>query len=84
MPSTESCPTINNVFFLTILTTASLIQPNVALLPLFVLQVTVDNEESDESYESTWSYMRHIQSDALVGHDRRTFHRELTDNKVVM
>ncbi|XP_036972742.1 complement component 7b [Acanthopagrus latus] len=44
-------------------------------------EVTVDNEESDESYESSWSYMKHIQSDALVGHDRRTFHRELTDNK---
>lgn len=77
LPSTESCSWA-------FLTAASLLQLNVALLPLFVLQVTVDNEESDESYESTWSYMRHIQSDALVGHDRRTFHRELTDNKVVM
>ncbi|XP_028273758.1 complement component C7 isoform X2 [Parambassis ranga] len=44
-------------------------------------EVKVDNEESDESYESSWSYMQHIQSNALVGHDRRTFHKELTDNK---
>uniref|UniRef100_A0A673AQJ2 Complement component C7 n=1 Tax=Sphaeramia orbicularis TaxID=375764 RepID=A0A673AQJ2_9TELE len=44
-------------------------------------EVTVDNEESDESYESSWSYMQHVQSNALFGHDRRTFHKELTDNK---
>ncbi|XP_069017043.1 complement component 7b [Embiotoca jacksoni] len=44
-------------------------------------EVKVDNEESDESYESAWSYMQHIQANALVGHDRRTFHKELTDNK---
>ncbi|KAM4635676.1 complement component C7-like [Polymixia lowei] len=44
-------------------------------------EVTVDNEESDESYESSWSYMQHIQANALFGHDRRTFHKELTDNK---
>uniref|UniRef100_A0A672JP95 Complement component C7 n=1 Tax=Salarias fasciatus TaxID=181472 RepID=A0A672JP95_SALFA len=40
-------------------------------------EVKVDNDESDESYESAWSYMQHIQSNALFGHDRRTFHREL-------
>ena len=50
--------------------------------PLFVLQVTVDNEESDESYESSWSYVQHIQSNALFVHDRRSFHKELTENKV--
>uniref|UniRef100_A0A8C4IIW3 Complement component C7 n=1 Tax=Dicentrarchus labrax TaxID=13489 RepID=A0A8C4IIW3_DICLA len=44
-------------------------------------EVKVDNDESDESYESSWSYMQHIQSNALVGHDRRTFHKELIDNK---
>ncbi|XP_074547063.1 complement component C7-like [Halichoeres trimaculatus] len=44
-------------------------------------EVTVNNEESDESYESSWSYMQHIQANALIGHDRRTFHKELTDNK---
>ncbi|XP_034565495.1 complement component C7 [Notolabrus celidotus] len=44
-------------------------------------EVTVNNEESDESYESSWSYMQHIQSNALIGHDRRTFHKELSDNK---
>ncbi|XP_029920788.1 complement component C7 [Myripristis murdjan] len=44
-------------------------------------EVTVNNEEADESYESSWSYMQHITSNALFGHDRRTFHKELTDNK---
>ncbi|XP_049460930.1 complement component 7b [Epinephelus fuscoguttatus] len=44
-------------------------------------EVSVDNENIDESYESSWSYMQHIQSNALVGHDRRTFHNELTENK---
>ncbi|XP_061655557.1 complement component 7b [Phyllopteryx taeniolatus] len=44
-------------------------------------EVKVDNEESDESYESSWSYMQHIQANALVGHDRRTFHKELTETK---
>lgn len=49
---------------------------------MFVLQVTVDNDESDESYESSWSYMQHIQSNAFLVHDRRTFHKEVTNNKV--
>ncbi|KAF3848776.1 hypothetical protein F7725_015273 [Dissostichus mawsoni] len=44
-------------------------------------EVTVENEDSDESYDSSWSYMQHIQANALVGHDRRSFHKELTDNK---
>ncbi|MEQ2169570.1 hypothetical protein GOODEAATRI_026488 [Goodea atripinnis] len=44
--------------------------------------VHVDNDESDESYESSWSYVQHIQSNALFGHDRRTFHKEVTNNKV--
>nr|XP_020479067.1 complement component C7-like [Monopterus albus] len=43
--------------------------------------VKVDDDLSDESYESSWSYMQHIQSNSLVGHDRRTFHKELTDKK---
>lgn len=47
-------------------------------------QVTVDNEETDESYESSWSYMQHIQSNALFGHDRRTFHKEVAENKVCL
>lgn len=46
-------------------------------------QVTVNNEDSDESFESSWSYMQHIQSNALVGHDRRTFHKEVTQSKVI-
>ncbi|KAI3361942.1 hypothetical protein L3Q82_012291, partial [Scortum barcoo] len=44
-------------------------------------EVNVNNEESDESYESSWSYTQHIQSNAFVGHDRRTFHKEITENK---
>lgn len=47
-----------------------------------MLQVTVNNDESDESYESSWSYIQHIQANALVGHDRRTFHKEITESKV--
>ncbi|KAM4719348.1 complement component C7 [Anableps anableps] len=47
----------------------------------FNFEVHVDNEESDESYESSWSYAQHIQSNAWFGHDRRTFHKEVTDNK---
>ncbi|XP_034751456.1 complement component C7 [Etheostoma cragini] len=43
-------------------------------------EVSVDNEESDESYESSWSYMQHIQANGLFGHDRRSFHKELTEN----
>lgn len=54
------------------------------LLCLFVLQVTVNNEESDESYENSWSYVQHIQSNALFEHDRRTFHREVTETKVMI
>ncbi|XP_037122261.1 complement component 7b isoform X2 [Syngnathus acus] len=42
-------------------------------------EVKVDNEESDESYESSWSYMQDIQVNSLVGHDRRSFHKELTE-----
>lgn len=61
---------------------ASLMKPNVELC-CFVLQVKVDNDESDESYDSSWSYMQHIQANALVGHDRRTFHKELSETKVM-
>ncbi|KAM9322903.1 complement component C7-like [Pholidichthys leucotaenia] len=45
-------------------------------------EVKVDNEDSDESFESSWSYMQHIQSNALVGHDRRSFSKEVAENKV--
>uniref|UniRef100_A0A3Q4BBL8 Complement component C7 n=1 Tax=Mola mola TaxID=94237 RepID=A0A3Q4BBL8_MOLML len=44
-------------------------------------EVTVNNEESDESFESSWSYMQHIQGNAFVGHDRRTFHKDVTESK---
>uniref|UniRef100_A0A669BAE3 Complement component C7 n=1 Tax=Oreochromis niloticus TaxID=8128 RepID=A0A669BAE3_ORENI len=44
-------------------------------------EVTVDNDESDESYESSWSYVQHIQGNAFLVHDRRTFHKEVTNKK---
>ncbi|CAL8320838.1 unnamed protein product [Lota lota] len=44
-------------------------------------EVKVDNEESDESYESSWSYMLHVQENAMFEHNRRTFHEELSDSK---
>lgn len=53
-------------------------QPNLT----FLLQVTVNNEESDESFESSWSYMQSIQSSALWGHDRRKFHKTVTESRV--
>ncbi|XP_072311586.1 complement component 7b [Eucyclogobius newberryi] len=45
------------------------------------LQVMVNNEESDESYESSWSYMRHVQTNAPVTNYKKTFHQELSENK---
>lgn len=45
------------------------------------LQVTVNNDESDESFESSWSYMRHVQTKALFTNYKRTFHQELSENK---
>ncbi|KAJ7988449.1 hypothetical protein DPEC_G00323660 [Dallia pectoralis] len=47
----------------------------------YTFQVDVQNDFTDEAYDSSWSYMRHIQSDALWGHDRRTFHTELNKEK---
>ncbi|TWW66786.1 complement component 7b [Takifugu flavidus] len=44
-------------------------------------EVTVNNEESDESFESSWSYMQHIQSSALWKYDRRKFTKEVTESK---
>lgn len=52
--------------------------------PFLSLQVTVNNEESDESFESSWSYLQNIQSNALYGHDRRTFRKEVTESKVMI
>uniref|UniRef100_A0A8C6TJP8 Complement component C7 n=1 Tax=Neogobius melanostomus TaxID=47308 RepID=A0A8C6TJP8_9GOBI len=45
------------------------------------LQVTVNNEESDESFESSWSYMQHVQTKALFTNYKHTFHQELSENK---
>uniref|UniRef100_A0AAZ3SNR4 Complement component C7 n=1 Tax=Oncorhynchus tshawytscha TaxID=74940 RepID=A0AAZ3SNR4_ONCTS len=47
----------------------------------YTFQVVVENDFSDEAYESSWSYMKHIQDNALWGHDRRTFHTELNKDK---
>lgn len=44
--------------------------------------MVVENDFTDEAYESSWSYMKHIQDNALWGHDRRTFHTELNKDKV--
>ncbi|XP_067107258.1 complement component 7b isoform X2 [Osmerus mordax] len=44
-------------------------------------QVQVDHDFSEESYESSWTYMQHLQNDASWGHDRRTFHNELDKDK---
>lgn len=45
-------------------------------------QVTVNNEDSDESFESSWSYTQSIQSSALRGHDRRKFHKTVAESRV--
>ncbi|XP_023839857.1 complement component 7b isoform X2 [Salvelinus sp. IW2-2015] len=47
----------------------------------YTFQVVVENDFTDEAYESSWSYMKHIQDNALWGHDRRTFHTELNKDK---
>lgn len=47
-----------------------------------LLQVTVNNEDSDESFESSWSYMQSVQSSALWGHDRRKFHKTVSESQV--
>ncbi|CAL8387036.1 unnamed protein product [Boreogadus saida] len=44
-------------------------------------EVKVDNEGSDESYESSWSYMLHVQENALFKHHRITFHEEVSEGK---
>ncbi|XP_061733152.1 complement component 7b isoform X2 [Nerophis ophidion] len=44
-------------------------------------EVKVDNEESEDSYESSWSYVQDIQANSLLGHDRRSFHKELSETK---
>lgn len=49
---------------------------------LFVLQVTVNNEDSDDSFESSWSYMQNIQSSALWGNDRRKFLKAVYESQV--
>lgn len=45
------------------------------------LQVTVNNDESDESFESSWSFMKHVDTKALFTNYKQTFHQELSENK---
>ncbi|KAM9820230.1 complement component C7-like [Neosynchiropus ocellatus] len=47
----------------------------------YTFVVNVENEDIDESYNSSWSYMQHVTSNAKYGHDRRTFHQKLTDKQ---
>ena len=47
-----------------------------------IVQVKVDNEGSDESYESSWSYVLHVQENALFENHRVTFHQEVSAGKV--
>ncbi|KAJ8347017.1 hypothetical protein SKAU_G00284180 [Synaphobranchus kaupii] len=60
---------------------------NVYRLPQSMLgysfQVSVENDFSDESYNSSWSYMKHTESRQTFkgGHRYTTFHNELTNYK---
>ncbi|KAF7696950.1 complement component 7b [Silurus meridionalis] len=46
-------------------------------------QVAVDNDFSDEFYNSSWSYIEHVERRKKIrgGHDHKTFHKELKRNK---
>ncbi len=49
-------------------------------------QVSVENDFTDEYYDSSWSYMRHEEERKQIrgGHDHKTFHNELKQDKVTM
>ncbi|RXN26974.1 complement component C7 [Labeo rohita] len=49
----------------------------------YSFQVSVENDFSDEYYESSWSYMRHEEQRKNIrgGHDHKTFHNELKQDK---
>ncbi|KAM6985200.1 complement component 7b [Aplochiton taeniatus] len=44
-------------------------------------EVLLEKDDSDEWYESSWAYVKHLEDHALWGHDRRTFHTELHKQK---
>uniref|UniRef100_A0A672RYE0 Complement component C7 n=1 Tax=Sinocyclocheilus grahami TaxID=75366 RepID=A0A672RYE0_SINGR len=46
----------------------------------------VENDFTDEYYDSSWSYMRHEEERKKIrgGHDHKTFHNELKQDKVTM
>ncbi|KAI1904943.1 hypothetical protein AGOR_G00010880 [Albula goreensis] len=49
----------------------------------YSFQVTVENDFSDEFYNSSWSYMKHTDKRETFkgGHRYQTFHNELTNDK---
>uniref|UniRef100_A0A673N7I5 Complement component C7 n=1 Tax=Sinocyclocheilus rhinocerous TaxID=307959 RepID=A0A673N7I5_9TELE len=49
----------------------------------YSFQVSVENDFTDEYYDSSWSYMRHEEERKKMrgGHDHKTFHNELKQDK---
>ncbi|KAA0720003.1 Complement component C7 [Triplophysa tibetana] len=49
----------------------------------YTFQINVENDFSDEYYDSSWSYMRHEEDKKKIrgGHDHKTFHYELKQDK---
>uniref|UniRef100_A0A672RYH7 Complement component C7 n=1 Tax=Sinocyclocheilus grahami TaxID=75366 RepID=A0A672RYH7_SINGR len=49
----------------------------------YSFQVSVENDFTDEYYDSSWSYMRHEEERKKIrgGHDHKTFHNELKQDK---
>ncbi|XP_064165110.1 complement component 7b [Anguilla rostrata] len=49
----------------------------------YSFQVSVENDFSDEFYNSSWSYMKHTENRETFrgGHRYKTFHNELTNDK---
>ncbi|XP_060790846.1 complement component 7b [Neoarius graeffei] len=49
----------------------------------YSFQVAVDNDFSDEFYNSSWSYIDHVEQRDKIkgGHDYKTFHNELKKDK---
>ena len=51
----------------------------------FSIQVGVENDFTDELYDSSWSYMKHFEKRNKIrgGHDHFTSHYELKKDKVM-
>ncbi|KAI4879684.1 hypothetical protein NFI96_032018, partial [Prochilodus magdalenae] len=49
----------------------------------YSFQVSIDNDFSDDFYNSSWSYMKHVEERYNIrgGHDHKTFHSELRKDK---